>query len=592
MIPHLPYVPGVPRRWGVALAAMFDSEKPGQYAAKHRLIQEIQSDCEQLPLDAGDDAIFRAADAASRECYRYCGRYQLASLIVDGVFLLCLRMGVARPVGATSNDIIARAVDRAWWVRAIRKAHARRFEHAAIRLGFTGVKTGPYISNESALRQAKRNADNAKLLESTELQNEHGQTYTLAELAALGVANKANRRGELMTRIRGFEEIASDLKHVGMFWTVTCPSKFHAVGGENDRYEGFAPREAQAYLVRVWALIRAKLHRQGIRPYGFRIAEPHTDGCPHWHLLLFVAPEHALRMQRIITLYARYEDPHEKGAKENRVKLIRIEAGKGTAAGYIAKYVAKNIDGAHVGEHKTKDGYTIVPDMFGNEEITPSQRVTYWSQLHGIRQFQQIGGAPVGVWRELRRIKAEAVYRAPEEIKAAWQACQKIESDDPAVAKQADYAAYMRAQGGPMIGRKGMVQLAKRMTTIDGRYGKYEEEKPCGVYHATNQNAVYESVRYQWTPVEPREAVAVPWTGVNKCTEVAREKRGAALKKAVFEQYGPPKNKKICSADWNFVVTWDASRRYDREGRLLERVEVMNDRERRLRVGDFAKDGS
>jgi hypothetical protein len=557
------YIPGLPRRMGRALSAMFARDGVGKHGEKLRIVHQVQNEPENLPLDAGDDAIYRAADAASRECYRYVERYKLSSLVVDGIFLLCLRMGVARPSGATEKEIIARSVDRVWWTRAIRKSHARRFEHVAIQLGFVGIKAGPYISNESAMRQRERNRQNAKLMESRELQNDLGQTFTVAELAALGVANKAIRRGELMTRIRGFEEVAQDLKHVGMFWTITCPSKFHAVGGENDRYEGFTPREAQAYLVRVWALIRAKLHRQGIRPYGFRIAEPHTDGCPHWHLLLFVAPEHALRMQRIITLYARYEDPHEPGAKKNRVKLVRIEAGRGTAAGYIAKYIAKNIDGAHVGDHTTRDGYIVrTNDLFGNEEIEPSERVTYWSQLHGIRQFQQIGGAPVGVWRELRRVKEETARHSHADVWRAWLACQKIESTDPMVAKQADYAEYMRAMGGPMIGRKGAVQLAKRLTLIDGRYGEYQEAKPCGVYHITNQNAVYESVRYQWAEVAPREAVALPWTGVNNCTPVdypALSKRMDASTKNAAQAV---KNKNFNAPAW---VDWPSIVRAGRE---------------------------
>jgi hypothetical protein len=189
--------------------------------------------------------------------------------------------------------------------------------------------------------------------------------------------------------------------------------------------------------------------------------------------------------------------------------------------------VSKNIDGAGVGDHKTFENgrtYVVAPDIFGNLEITPSQRVTYWSQVWGIRQFQQIGGAPVGVWRELRRIKSEAVQNAPEAIKAAWAACQKIESDDHAVSKQADFAAYMMAQGGPVVGRKAAIKIAAREVTIKGRYATYDAPKPVGVFAAAQPHAVYESVRYRWTIDGAGAGVAfdLPRTGVNNCTGPSR----------------------------------------------------------------------
>lgn len=552
---HAPFLPDLPRRWGAKLSALFSRDGFHAHPEKARVALVEQSDQRPglLPLDAGDDAIYQAADAAAREVYSYCERWRVSSLIVDGIFLLCLRMHVPRPTGATEKEIIARAVDKGWWVRAIRKQHARRFEYAAIQLGFTGYHAGVYLSHESVERQARRNRQNAQLLAKTELENEHGQRFTLAELAELGVANKAIRRGELMTRIRGFEEIAQDLRHVGVFGTLTCPSKYHGVlsasGEPNPKYVAFGsptPRDAQRYLCQVWARARAALHREGIHAYGFRIAEPHHDGCPHWHMLMFVAPEQVERYEAILRKHALAEDGYEAGAEKNRVKFVRIDAGKGTAAGYIAKYIAKNIDGVGVGDHKTVDGYFVTSDLINGEEIVPSARVTYWSQTWGIRQFQQIGGAPVTVWRELRRVKADAVQRAPQVIKDAWLAVQKIEGS-PEIAKQASWADYLRAQGGPVVGRAGSIQIATRKTVVHGRYAIYEQDKPAGVYVAGNPMAVYESVRYQWRAVAPVEAVAVPWTGVNNCTVQPPAEWIEALK-----------NQKICSA--NGATWWDGER--------------------------------
>ena len=567
---------GLPWRWGAAVAAVFhrDDYSQDKHARKFDLIHEVQNELQLVPIGTPDAeidaAIYQAGESAARECYRYCERYQLSSLIVDGIFLLCLRMGVPRPTGATEKEIIARAVDRGWWVRKLRTEHKRRFEHASIQLGMTWVKTDPYISRESAARQARYNAQNQKLLESITATNGIDE-YTLAQLAALGPANKAIRRGELMLRIRGCEEIANEMRHVAVFWTITCPSKFHSVGGTNKNYNGATPRDAQAYLCKVWQRIRAAFKREGMQPYGFRIAEPHSDGCPHWHMLLFIEPEHEARMTAIINKHALAEDGEEKGAKENRVKLVRIEAGKGTAAGYIVKYVSKNIDGHGVGDHKAfEDGrtYVIATDMFGDAELTASERVTYWSQVWGIRQFQQIGGAPVGVWREMRRVKAETVAgpNTPADIRAAWDACQKIESDDPMIAKRASFAGYIRAQGGPNVGRRATIRIATRPVTITGRYAVYEAEKPVGVYSVTQKKAVFESVRYTWTIKEGGGvAVAVPWTCVNNCTQVDYPALSRRMNESTKNAAKAISGKKFAAPAW---VDWPA---IVRESRAVEK---------------------
>lgn len=534
---------GIPTRMAGAVQRMFG----GLNERRRRVVDAVLSDDQRLPLAdmygvmTSPAAITTAAVQAARECYMVCERVQTADGIESGIAEICARRGVAVPVAATVGGFIARAVDKGWWRRALRRELLRRFEHTSIQLGLTYVRADPYVSRETCLAQAAQNYANQKMLESVTATNEHGDVYSLAELAALGMGNKTLRRGELMLRIRGFEEVADKLRHVGMFWTITCPSKFHSVGGTNENYNGATPRQAQAYLVAVWAAIRSALHRRGIQPYGFRIAEPHTDGCPHWHMLLFVAPEHQDAMEAIIHAYALAEDGTEPGAMKNRVKLVRIEAGKGTAAGYIAKYVSKNIDGAGVGDHKTFENgqtYIIAPDLFGNMEFTASQRVTYWSQVWGIRQFQQIGGVPVGVWREFRRLSADSVQHAPDAIREAYQAAQKIESNDPSVAQQADYARFIWAMGGPVCGRRAAIRLATRQEDVQGRYELVAAHRPVGVYLAAQPHAVYESTRYQWTIDREQAGVAfaVPRTGVNKCTPTAP---WAAIKPAQKKNFRP-----------------------------------------------------
>ncbi len=567
--------------------ALFADGGRARHADKFAVIDQIIAD-EKIPLSMGIAGISRAADQAARECFSLCIKFKTILAIKMQILILCQRYGVDFPIGATDAEQVKRALCKAWWKRVLSVEHKRRVEHAHIQIGLTGRGGDEYLSRESALTQKRQNTANRKLLESVTVTNGVDK-FLLSELSDLSTANKTIRRGELMARIRGFEEVALELNHVAMFWTITCPSSYHSVGGTNKKYNGKTPRQAQAYLCKIWSRMRAEFKRQEITPYGFRVAEPHTDGCPHWHMLFFVDPKHSAEMEKVISQYAMAEDGSEKGAAENRVKLVHIETHNGmSAAGYIVKYISKNIDGSGVGDHKAfEDGqtYIVKTDGQGRDEITPSQRVTYWSQVWGIRQFQQIGGAPVTVWRELRRVPAEVMDGAPAELAAAWAAVQKtaqttlIDCDKTEGGKrevtQASFADYLRAQGGAQVGRAYKVRISAENVVVVGKYATYEASKPVGVYAVSASDEIYKSKRYVWERVGVAVAGAfdLPRTGVNNCTNT--EKTVGDF--AAWVQEKKAKNKNFSSFISGEEVkkamqrdrAWNSGRIYDKNGFLI-----------------------
>lgn len=384
---------------------------------------------------------------------------------------------------------------------------------------------------------------NAATLEATIARNEEGQSFTLAELAAKSTANKAIRRAELMTRIAGFERYAVREGHQGLFLTITCPSRFHRyatfnhgnVVVTNTRYDPKeTPRTAHDYLVRVWARTRADLARHGLRPYGFRIAEPQHDGTPHWHLLLFCPSDHVDELVDVIRTHALQDSPDEAGAAEHRCDFKLIDRARGSAAGYVAKYVSKNIDGEHVGE-----------DFEGRPATETAKRVEAWATTWRIRQFQQIGGPPVSVWRELRRVRT-LPSDAPECVHRAHRAANKQVQCDGDEHATVAWDKYCRAQGGVECGRNTTIKMAMRPPETLGRYGDAAGLRPYGVQTSGTPSTekpsqgdackpartwIFESERRTWLIDPPtrrrfdwRSASAEwaqpvqPWTRVNNCT--------------------------------------------------------------------------
>jgi hypothetical protein len=373
-----------------------------------------------------------------------------------------------------------------WWFRKIQTLRLRTLEKIARNIELVSRCRSIYTSDHIVKLKRQQKEQNRRYLSSSFVTNENGESFSLQELADRSVSNPAIRRAELMVRIKGFEIVAGLVGHIGEFYTVTTPSRMHAClhdGALNPRYDGTTPRQAHEYLTHLWALIRAELHRQGIRPYGFRVVEPHHDGTPHWHLLLFMPKEHRDMVRDVMRRYALADNGNEPGAAQHRFKAVAIDPAKGSAAGYIAKYIAKNID-----------GYALDQDFHGNPAKKAAEHITSWATTWGIRQFQQIGGPSVTVWRQLRKL---AVVD-DDELENVRQS-----------ATASDWAAFMLALGGPEVPRRAhpiqpFYALAKHLDmntgeihlVIQGRYGDSAPQRVAGLVW---RGTAYDTRKHFWT---------------------------------------------------------------------------------------------
>ncbi|PIJ41735.1 replication endonuclease [Tatumella sp. OPLPL6] len=415
--------------------------------------------------------------------------------------------------------ILRMKTDR-WWKTKLRRIASDWREHLHIALANVSKKHSPYASKTAISEWREQKRRTREFLKAMELQDDEGNRINLLDKYDGSVANPAIRRCELMARIRGFEDVCNQLGFIGEFYTITAPAKYHATvktGHRNRKWNGASPSETQSYLCSVWQRIRAKLHREELRIFGIRVAEPHHDGTPHWHMLMFMRPEDVERVRKIIRDYAYQEDAFElksDKARKARFHAEAIDPEKGSATGYVAKYISKNIDGYAL------DGE--LDDESGKELKETAPAVSAWAARWHIRQFQFVGGAPVTVYRELRRMADKELARG---LSVEFAAVHDAADDG-------QWADYVNAQGGPFVKRD---ELAVRTWyEANDELNQYGEETVCvkGVY-ATEVGAdtpiITRLINWKIVPkravelaVDPRDANASPWSSVNNCTGVSR----------------------------------------------------------------------
>lgn len=298
---------------------------------------------------------------------------------------------------------------RRWWTRRLMVSAAQARETVERGAGRVNRRAA-YLSDDGMRRIARRRVRTLNALQAAVAVAPTGEEIKLADCIAASVSNPSNRRAEMMVRLKGMSEVCAGRALVPYALTATAPSKYHALKTvkqglrtrlvPNDKWEAFgkpSPRSAQSYLCAVWARVRALWKKRGYTVTGFRAVEPHKDGTPHWHLIVFLPQADLARLLAIFRREFMREDRDEDGARKYRVKIKKIDTSMGGAVAYAAAYVSKNID-----------GHALLEDLeSGLSGADGAQRATAWASLWRIRQFQFFGMPSVTAWREARRVRGD-----------------------------------------------------------------------------------------------------------------------------------------------------------------------------------------
>ena len=284
---------------------------------------------------------------------------KIISLTYDAIATHAKALGANVPFYAMRDDnlptecyeiaLLKMQCDR-WWARQLKTIRRQFLELLEIATGQVGKDLyhdkkrkkfkrrgiSPYSSKQAQREFSFAQASGRQFLEMMELQSSDGDVIDLIEAVKSGMANPANRRNELMLRIRETEELADEMGYVAMFYTITCPARFHA---NASTWDGSTPKDAQNYLTTTWARARSKLNRRDLKYFGVRVVEPHADGCPHWHMMLFMPKNKLQEINAILRWYFIQED---------KTELYDRYGPELTRAKVFNKFVDINTHGTHI----------------------------------------------------------------------------------------------------------------------------------------------------------------------------------------------------------------------------------------------------
>ncbi|UAN53726.1 replication endonuclease [Serratia sp. JSRIV002] len=425
--------------------------------------EAIVVDTDNIPLADILELYRVVANEAARLCVQPPGYYAL------------LHTGTRR--ADIPYDLIPGALARMrcanWWYRKLWRLRCEWREAQLRAVSLVHKYASVYVSHDALVHKREQRRKALEFFKAHDLVNTEGDVIPMEDVVNASNSNPKHRRNEMMAGAKGLENIAELRGDCAVFYTITCPSKYHAnkVNGQpNPKWNHTTPRETSDYLVNLFAGIRKALHRRDLRWYGVRVAEPHHDGTVHWHLLCFMRKRDRKAITKIMRDFAIREDRAELGpglGKNIKPRFFAdlITKKKGTPTSYLAKYISKNIDGRGLKDIISKETGKSLKDTVEN--------VTAWASLHRVQQFRFFGIPSRQAYRELRLLAGQMSRKGVTGRKTP-RIKDKAVDDVLSAADAGCFATYILKQGGVLIPRKfHVVRTAYTESDKPSAYGDH-----------------------------------------------------------------------------------------------------------------------
>lgn len=359
----------------------------------------------------------------------------------------------------------------------------RRQMRALIRAGYlflshrvSAVEIAPV---DLVRRRDEQQRRNASVLRETHI-SDGEQTLTLWDVSQRSKANPKVRKADMLVRLWGMAKWAIAQGYQPMFVTITLPSRFHNGSQKWDKTDAAAAVE--------WANGKWSRYRQAERhrlEVGFIVLEPHRDGTPHFHALIFTQDPEAVK-ETLTDLYLRGRDcdGDEKGAAENRLtfEVLGENAADGDPAArmgmvisYVSKYVSKHV--ANAGEIQD-----IADGMQGMSVSEYQAKVSTWLSAIRKRQFRFFGLPLATLWTECHRLDRPACPTLRTAAEATRPDAALATEERPS--GSVDFARFIHATVAewrhPETGKVRRMKVLRimREADLDGqpRFNRYNEE--------------------------------------------------------------------------------------------------------------------
>jgi len=406
--------------------------------------------------------------------------------------------------GDTPATQAARVRDAKYWRRFLTQRVRQARERLHLQLGLVGKGGRQYCSDGAREHRQMQLKQQAEWLKTTVLRGTVGGRVIEMPLEQVAKGPK-QKLAKLYAFIAAMNDLAEEAGLTVALLTTTLEGEWHANPahpGEDHRWNGKTPGQANKELGRRFQAVRRDLGKRGIYLSGLWCGEPHADGCPHRHHWLMYHPDHErqvlaaflkrfprkLKLRRgedeggdvIIETSADARNGVHRKRRPNegaQVDVSIIDQEKSSGASYILKYVLKAVlpeltfEGVvtPLGPAKAQaaeDGDEGDPTAGGKKrkrakrtkakpsaaearkQLRALQSIDAHRSVWRMRSFQFFGVKDcLTLWDELRRLKDEP---CEPELKKLWRLARGGDTEGRLHTgeQRGDAYGFLKAMGG------------------------------------------------------------------------------------------------------------------------------------------------